>query len=96
MTETPEVEVPEGPTEDRDARDLVSSIWQYGWKAGHRHGWMGGYREGKAALNQRWAVLAIVVALLCGIAAGYGMDWVQTCVPIAVGEEKSCVTRIGE
>jgi len=94
--DTPETDTPNFNDEEKGAYNVINKIWQEGWQVGHKAGWRGGYREGKTAINQGWAMFAIVVAFVFGMAVAYSMDFVHTCVPIALGEEKSCVTRIGE
>ncbi len=96
MTEVPQTTVPDGPADGKERDNLTDHIWRAGWETGHVQGWRGGFKEGKKALNQWWAVIAICVALGGGIGLGAFMDFFHTCVPITVGEEKSCTTRTGE
>ena len=79
----------------KDTDDLVTAIWQAGWKSGDKHGYDLGYTNGKSVFSRFWTVTAILFAFGFGAGLGYTTDWVQTCQPILATDVKSCETRFG-
>ena len=88
-------EAPSPRDNEKTWKRLVEAIWREGWRAGFNEGWDQGFSNGRSALSSWRVVLTCIGFLAFGVAAGFWLDWVQTCQPIAASDVKSCITRFG-